>query len=91
MYGLQKLISTKCKPSDHSILPCSLQAMQSSLYAREEHPAAYSDKKYRFNNILKDFMNIQIWQLTVNNLIDVCTATRKQEDEIESIYISKIL
>ena len=48
--GLQSIISTRCKPPDHSILYCTFETMHSCIYEQNEHceQDVSGDKRHRF-------------------------------------------
>ncbi len=58
------MINAKCKPSDHSILSCSFQSMNHTLYENVNENVftitnenMHTNKKYNFDNAPPDFMN----------------------------------
>ena len=89
-YELQGLISTRCKPPDHSLLTCNFQTMHSLLYSNEhfaESDLRVNDRKrHRFNNVPNDFMNNEMWRATVSEMIDMCIETSNQQAEIDVLY-----
>jgi len=45
-----------------------------------------NEKKYRFNNVPTDFMKNDMWRQAVLELVDLCSSTRQQQDEIDTMY-----
>ena len=89
MCSLSNLISSRCKPPDHSIVSCQFQTLHSLHYepdGLEENVVDQKDKKYRFQNIAPDFMNNDLWRLAVNDLIDVFSVMQQRQEEIDTAY-----
>ena len=62
--------------------------MHSLLYSDtgEDTPEASNTYKYRFNNVPVNFMNNDLWKTVVEKLVDLCTRTKQEQNEIDSLY-----
>ena len=86
LFNLEGLISSKCKPPDHSIVSCTFQT-QSATYENESlETGDRSEKKYRFKNVPADFMNNEMWRLALIEMIDNCSVTMAHQSEIDQFY-----
>ncbi len=93
MFDLQGMISAKCKPSIHSILSCSFQSMNHTVYenviesvSTNTNENIHTNKKYKFDNAPPDFMNNEMWRSVMLELIEVYSTSRNQQCEIDSVY-----
>ena len=42
--------------------------------------------QYRFNNVPVNVMNNDLWKTVVEKLVDLCTRTKQEQNEIDSLY-----
>ncbi len=70
MFDLHSIISAKikCKPCAHSIISCSFQRMNHTLYENVNENVStntnankHTNKKYKFDNVSPKFMNNEMW------------------------------
>jgi hypothetical protein len=63
--------------------------MNSVLYETDNqgvHENVHNTKKYRFSNAPTDFINNEMWRLVIMEVIDICVATKGQQNEIDNMY-----
>ena len=95
-FNLQRLISTRCKMSDHSLISTYVNisySATSSDIQNNTHNLTQShstenpkQRRYRFDNIPPDFRKTEMWSFAINNIINAREQEINSQNYVDNNY-----